>query len=164
MPYRRVSDGTMVADSEALDASGALRSGYAASMASAWMGPGDYIGFDVMMTDTGKTVRSRNFCDTANPGAVSLTDAERTFADSGAGRSEIAHARYVHDLSQSHLGANAQPWSEAIEAQTVRKLTGNHARTAATLADQTHQAAALRIEADAAHKRMSDDLHNGWRK
>ena len=160
MPYRRISDNQMVADSEALDASGALRSGYAASMSS-WIQPGDYLSFDVTMTDTGKTVRSRAFCDAAT---VSLSDAERIFADSSAGRSAIAHARYVHDLTESHRGRDAQPWNDAIEADAVRKLTADQTRLAATLADQTRQAATLRNDADAAHKRMSDDLHNGWRK
>lgn len=160
MPYRRISDNQMVADSEALDAAGALRSGYAASMSS-WLQSGDYMSFDVTMTDTGKTVCSRAFCDAA---MVSLSDAERNFADSSAGRSALAHARYVHDLTESHRARDAQPWNDAIEADAVRKLTADQTRLAATLADQMRQATALRNDADAAHKRMSDDLHNGWRK
>jgi len=157
MRYRRLSDNQMVHDSEAVDGAGTLRSGYA--MASNMLQPGQHIGFNMAFMDSaGRAPVS------ATHAAIAVTDAERTFLDSSAGRSAIAHARYVHDLSESHRGADAQPWNDAIEADAVRKLTADQTRLAATLVDQTRQAATLRNDADAAHKRMSDDLHNGWRK
>jgi hypothetical protein len=162
MPYRRVSDGTMVADSEALDATGALRSGYAASMGM--LQPGQHIGFDIMMTDTGKSVRSRTFYDTA---AVSLSDAERTFADSVEGRAAIAYERYKHRLSDAHRGANARPWNDAMQAEAVRKLTAqqvsDRTQAAATLADFQRRAPAEQAASDTAYNQMVDRLHNGWR-
>jgi hypothetical protein len=121
MPYRRVSDGTMVADSEALDASGALRSGYAASMGM--LQPGQHIGFDIMMTDTGKVIRSRGFTDAATASTVSLSDADRQFADSAEGRQHIALCRSsfaVHVIADAALQVRCDAALSAVDLNAWR--------------------------------------------
>ena len=55
-----------------------------------------------------------------------LTQDERDFAASGQGSSQIAAARHQFEQGEARKGAHAQRWSEAMQADTIRKLAACH--------------------------------------
>ncbi len=151
MPYRRISDNQIVADSEALDASGALRSGYAANMSS-WLQSGDYMSFDVTMADTGKTVRARSFCDA---GGVSLSDTESAAI--------VARAEMVHRTRTAYLGDSAPAFTAEQAASAVRQASAERSRMNDSAASLATGAEAARVEAGAARAEMINRVSNAWK-
>jgi len=61
---------------------------------------------------------------------VSLTDGEQRFADSNEGRACVALARRDHDLRARHKGADARPFTDAMERQAIRDGMAKQARRA----------------------------------
>lgn len=59
---------------------------------------------------------------------IFLTDAERQYSDSAQGLSDVAQARMNHSLAQIGRGAAAVPWTDALEADTIRRLAVDRAR------------------------------------
>ena len=97
-----------------------------------------------------------------------FTDAERAFADSAEGQCAISYEKMKHYNREAHKGANAAPWTDAVEAATIRRLTTDTARqavqTAAFLADQARQLPALEAAAVTAREMASQrlrDAHKG---
>lgn len=95
---------------------------------------------------------------------VQLTDAEQRFADSAEGKSAIALERYKFELGQAHKGADAMPWTDAMEAKVARDLSVQHARSAvqgaAFIADAERQLPELRAKAETARQQMIADLNS----
>lgn len=150
MRYRRLSDNQMVQDSEAVDGAGALRSGYA--MASNMLQPGQHIGFDIMMTDTGKTVRAHSFCDA---GAVSLSDAESAAI--------VARAQMIHRTRTAYMGDSAPAFTAEQAASAVRQASTDRSRVTDSAASFAASAEAARVEAGAARAQMIQRVSNGWK-
>jgi hypothetical protein len=98
---------------------------------------------------------------------ITFTDAEQRFADSPEGRAAIAYERCKYDMGQSHKGANAAPWTDAMEARTVRDLSMQHARAAvqgaAFLADCERQIPILQAEAETARQQMIERTSNAYK-
>lgn len=55
-----------------------------------------------------------------------LTQDERDYAESAQGASQIAAARHHFERAEARKGAHAQRWSEAMQADTTRKLAACH--------------------------------------
>lgn len=98
---------------------------------------------------------------------IQFTDAEQAFADSPAGRRDIAAARRNHDASESHKGLRAAPWTDAHEANAVRRLATADARGRVVmladgvgLADRT---ATARAAAETARQMRDDRTRNAWK-
>lgn len=89
---------------------------------------------------------------------TTFSDTERRFADSAEGQAAIAYERNKHALSEAHKGADARPWTDAMEADAIRHLTAQQGQTT-TFAIDLGDAATL---ADAAWTKANDDL-NAWR-
>lgn len=97
-----------------------------------------------------------------------FTDAERSFADSAEGQCAIAHEKMKHRNREAYKGAGATPWTDAIEATAIRRLTTERARqvvkSAAFLADHARQLPALEAAAVTARELASQrmrDAHRG---
>ena len=125
MRYRRLSDNQMVQDSEAVDAHGTLRSGYA--MASNMLQPGQHIGFNMAFVDSAPK---------AAP--VAISDADRT--------SIIARAQMIHNQQHAYLGDQAPAFTAQQAEQAVQAVRARPSAShspALALADAAPQLAAI---------------------
>ena len=99
--------------------------------------------------------------------SINLTDHEQQFADSPRGQMLIARAANQHNLSEAHKGANAMPWTDAMQASAARTLAMSEARTsvatAAFMADSARQEPILRAQRDAALAKRNEEISNAWR-
>lgn len=95
--------------------------------------------------------------------SYTFTDAEQRFADSAEGAARLAYERSKYEMGEAYKGANAIPWTDGMEANVVRRLTRDQARSvvtsAARTADAERQLPQLRAEAEAARRRMIADLN-----
>lgn len=93
--YTRTRDGVSVDASEACNPNGTLRDGYSVPFSLAFM-------------------------DAAPAASLSITDAERAFADSEAGKAIVDKARRSFEARQAHRPlSERQVWTDAMEAAIV---------------------------------------------
>jgi len=98
---------------------------------------------------------------------MNLTDAQQAFADSAEGRAAIAKARRTHDLGQAHKGRNALPWTDAMQADAIRRLAVDAARSALHRAEMAitspRQIAAAQAARDTALMLRNQRISNAYR-
>jgi hypothetical protein len=96
---------------------------------------------------------------------IQFTDAERSFADSAEGKSQIALARRDHQMREAHKGAFAQPWNDAREGEAIRRLAATSARqTVRGTAMMADMATNFAAEQAGAGKFAQTSRLNGWRE
>lgn len=144
MPFRRIRDGQMVPDSEACDANGTVKDGYAASFSygQRFIQAGDSLSFDIMMLDSASR-------------STMLTDAEQTNA--------VARAEMIHRTSTAYLGDRAPAFTDKHAALAIQKAEADVVRLRANMADSAAGAEQARARCEAARNKMIADL-NSWRR
>jgi hypothetical protein len=97
---------------------------------------------------------------------ITLTDAEQRFADSPEGARLIARERRDHSLREGYKGAQALPWTDAMEAAATQRLATQHARDAVkrTVADAANAKALEIAQAarDTQHAMLKERMRTAW--
>jgi hypothetical protein len=130
------------------------RDGKLQRRANKFLGPGDYLSFDIALMDAAPSGNRTFFRD----GATTFTDAERQLAESPEGQMIVARARASHARKVRYLGDAAPQFTDAMKAAAIRAAIGDRQGTAATLdrcaASEPHAKAML----EDARRRRSQDV------
>jgi hypothetical protein len=98
---------------------------------------------------------------------ITLKDHEISFADSAEGQRHIAHERRKHYNREAHKGANALPWTDAMEATATRNGALAHARGALAAAhnalEYPKRLADAQVLRDAAAAARKHKIANAWK-
>ncbi len=140
-PYRRFSDRQIVSADEALDASGAIRSGYGPTGS---MQPGDHIGFNMAFFGDSQPTGSRVYMTDAN-----LSDPEIDFRNSPEGREFVALAR-ANFYTSNPPATSGRTWTEEMASDAIKAEYGKRVGLRKSAVDAAIQRPGLMVAADAA--------------
>lgn len=153
MRFRRIRDNQMVPDSEALDGSGTVKDGYAASFGygQRTAQDGDYFGFNMAFMDQRPSGGTAVFLQDSG-----LSENERAAI--------VARAELLHRTRSAYLGDRAPAFTDTMAQAAVSAAVADRVKIQT---DSAALAAAAEVQHAAnvtARAQMIDRLNNAWKK